>query len=236
MICVLVPDLVVSPSLLVCRIDRQLAPGIRCTVQLDVSAYGRPGLIRGTVVSPSTPRETNGTYWGFQTRLARSINDVFVCPFEESNRKYDLKIGTSERGDTSIEGDKNKKMGFSLPKYTHAVIVFGGVAGIEECVDADESIKLPGAQSRQLFDMWLNTCPFQGSRTIRTEEAVMISLATLSPFLTKSARNEELEQSPPPVEDEKPVEFSDEAPSEESSSGGSSEEEEEDSNDDDDEQ
>ena len=29
----------------------------------------------------------------------------------------------------------------------------------------------------------LNTCPFQGSRTIRTEEAIIISLSRLNPFL-----------------------------------------------------
>ena len=79
--------------------------------------------------------------------MASSINAVFdECPFEGG---YDLKIGTSERGDTSVE-EKN----FKLPSYKHTLIVFGGVAGIEECVDADESIKLPGSQSKQLFDMW----------------------------------------------------------------------------------
>ena len=34
----------------------------------------------------------------------------------------------------------------------------------------------------------LNTCPFQGSRTVRTEEAVLISLATLGPALANSSR------------------------------------------------
>jgi Putative RNA methyltransferase len=86
------------------------------------------------------------------------------------------------------------------------------VAGIEECVDADESIKVPGSQSRSLFDVWLNVCPYQGSRTIRTEEAVMISLAKLSPVLMKSTRNKPLED-----DEEEDVEFSDAAPSEESS-------------------
>jgi methyltransferase len=130
-----------------CRIDRKLTPGIRCTVKIDPSAYGRAGSIKGTVVSPSVPREQDGTYWGYTTRIATSINDVFdSCPFEGG---YDLKIGTSERGDTSTEAKK-----FSIPKYEHALLVFGGVAGIEECVDADEAIKLPGAQSRKLFDMW----------------------------------------------------------------------------------
>lgn len=176
--------------------------------------------------------------------MATSIHDVFAgCPYNDDDndeddddgptsggRGYDLKIGTSERGDTSVE-----ERTFTLPKYEHSLIVFGGVAGIEECVDADESIKLPGNQSKKLFDVWLNTCPYQGSRTIRTEEAVMISLATLSPLLVQSARNKEkVIQKTEPAPD---VEFSDASPSEESSSEDSASESdggsEDDSNDDD---
>lgn len=121
--------------------------GIRCTVKIDPVLYRKVGAIKGVVVSPAAPREHDGTYWGYTTRLAGSINEVFDnCPYEGG---YDLKIGTSERGDTSVE-----EKSFKLPVYNHTLIVFGGVAGIEECVDADESIKLPGSQSKKLFDMW----------------------------------------------------------------------------------
>jgi predicted SPOUT superfamily RNA methylase MTH1 len=124
-----------------------LTPGIRCTVELDPKVYGSTGRIRGKVVSPAAPREDDGTYWGYTTRLASSINAVFdECPYEGG---YDLKIGTSERGDISVDDHK-----FSLPKFKHAIVVFGGVAGIEECVDADETLKIPGSQSKKLFDMW----------------------------------------------------------------------------------
>jgi predicted SPOUT superfamily RNA methylase MTH1 len=116
-------------------------------VKIDPTFYGKPGVIKGIVVSPAAPREEDGSYWGYTTRLASSINDVFDgCPFEGG---YDLKIGTSERGDKSVE-----EKSFNLPKFEHSLIVFGGVAGIEECVDADESIRLPGSQSSKLFDMW----------------------------------------------------------------------------------
>jgi len=37
-----------------------------------------------------------------------------------------------------------------------------------------------------LFDLYVNTCPSQGSRTIRTEEAILISLAALQPGLTQA--------------------------------------------------
>ncbi|KAG7373792.1 putative RNA methyltransferase [Nitzschia inconspicua] len=192
------------------EIDRKISPGVRCTVELDKSAYTKPGQIHGTVVSPSAPREDDGTYWGYTTRLATSIHDVFEsCPYEAG---YDLKIGTSERGDKSVEDAK-----FGIPKFEHSLIVFGGVAGIEECVDADESLKVSGSHSRTLFDVWLNVCPYQGSRTIRTEEAVIISLAKLSPYLLKSAHDKPLD------EDEPDVEFSDASPSSEESSDEDSE-------------
>ncbi len=36
-----------------------------------------------------------------------------------------------------------------------------------------------------LFDIYLNTCEHQTSRTIRTEEALVITLARLRPILLK---------------------------------------------------
>ena len=53
--------------------------------------------------------------------------------------------------------------------HRHILIVFGGVAGLEASVDADEQLNLRGEDTSALFDMWVNTCPVQGSRTIRTE-------------------------------------------------------------------
>ena len=37
----------------------------------------------GTIVSPNTPREEKGTYWGYTTRLAKDISSVFSeSPYE----------------------------------------------------------------------------------------------------------------------------------------------------------
>jgi len=164
------------------EIDRVLTPGIRCTVKIDVKAYGSALPLKGAVVSPSTPRETNGSYWGYSVRMAESLSHVFEnCPFSEKG--YDLKIGTSERGDCSVD-DKNFQF---KQDFRHALIVFGGVAGIEECVDADEQCKISGSQSNKLFDLWVNICPYQGSRTVRTEEAILMSLARFSPHFVAAA-------------------------------------------------
>jgi hypothetical protein len=79
--------------------------------------------------------------------MAESLRAVFdECPYEGG---YDVKIGTSERG-LSVD-----RANFGVPKgFQHALVVFGGVAGIEECVDADESMKLPGSSASTLFDLW----------------------------------------------------------------------------------
>ena len=148
-----------------CRVNRTIPPGIRCTVKLDPKAYPPPhsnkkGVMKGTVVSPTTPRDEGGMYWGYTTRLASSINAIFEeCPYEGG---YDLKVGTSERGDVSIDDSKfclkkkQSKMGTKHDggTFDHLLLVFGGVAGIEESVDADESMKLSGEDSKKMFDVW----------------------------------------------------------------------------------
>jgi predicted SPOUT superfamily RNA methylase MTH1 len=116
--------------------------------------------MKGTVVSPTTPRDEGGMYWGYTTRLASSINAIFEeCPYEGG---YDLKVGTSERGDVSIDDGsfslkkkkQSNKNGSCNERFDHLIIVFGGVAGIEESVDADESMKLSGEDSKKMFDVW----------------------------------------------------------------------------------
>jgi Putative RNA methyltransferase len=52
-------------------------------------------------------------------------------------------------GDVNIDDSD-----FSVRRFTHSLMVFGGVAGIEECIDADETSKLPGSESKNLFDLW----------------------------------------------------------------------------------
>ncbi len=99
------------------------------------------------------------------------------------------------------------------------LIVFGGIAGIEESVDVDKSMALPGKYSRKLFEVWVNICPYQGSRTIRSEEAVFIALARLSPFIAKNA-NPGMQSKggiKGPVVKTKDVEFSNKAVSNENS-------------------
>ena len=49
--------------------------------------------------------------------------------------------------------------------FSHLLIVFGGVKGLEAALEADPVLE--GDDPEPLFDLYLNTCPGQGSRTIR---------------------------------------------------------------------
>lgn len=176
------------------QIDKPIQPGVRVTVHFDPSklqpSYSKDHIvnvkrrrsIKAKVVSPSEPRTKSGLYWGYSVRTADSLSQALDdCPFAE---EYDLKIGTSERGDTVqsfVNSDDGKKF---LPKFNHAIVVFGGLKGLEAALDADPKLQYV-RDMRHLFHTYLNTCPDQGSNTIRTEEAILITLSVLRPFLKK---------------------------------------------------
>ncbi|XP_063000557.1 putative methyltransferase C9orf114 homolog [Elgaria multicarinata webbii] len=161
------------------QIDKQLEAGLRVTVRLDEQQNLDSKTQKGTVVSSHQPRTVSGLYWGYTVRLASCLSAVFAeSPFKEG---YDLSIGTSERG-ASVEQAV-------LPSFSHALLVFGGLQGLEAGVDADPNLEVTDPST--LFDLYLNTCPGQGSRTIRTEEAILISLSALRPRIHAAAKKAE---------------------------------------------
>nr|XP_033817562.1 putative methyltransferase C9orf114 homolog [Geotrypetes seraphini] len=159
------------------QIDKQLQPGLRVTVHLDKNQKSESRVWKGCVVSPYSPRAVAGLFWGYRVRLASCLNAVFTeGPFKDG---YDLSIGTSERG-SSVDT-------VTLPSFRHALVVFGGLQGLEASVDNDQSLEV--TDPSVLFNMYLNTCPRQGSRTIRTEEAILISLSVLRPKISTAFGN-----------------------------------------------
>lgn len=129
-------------------------------------------------VHPSAPRAEAGYYWGYYVRRCRSLSAVFTeCPFDGG---YDLSFGTSERG-APVHRVLHEESS-SMPRYKHMLIVFGGVAGIEAAIRNDprlQEMEVRPAEADKLFDYWVNFLPGQGSRTIRTEEAVWLGLTSL---------------------------------------------------------
>ncbi|KAL8772076.1 MAG: hypothetical protein Q9209_002742 [Squamulea sp. 1 TL-2023] len=158
-----------------------IPPKTRVTIKLpensDILVPGDSPAI-GSVVAPSAPREEAGHYWGYSVRAASSLSAVITeCTYQGG---YDLTIGTSERGSPISDLSQDVSGGRPVPRFNHMLIVFGGVAGLEVAVEADSELQRMGVKKpEELFDYWVNLCPGQGSRTIRTEEAVWIGLMGL---------------------------------------------------------
>jgi predicted SPOUT superfamily RNA methylase MTH1 len=158
------------------EIDKTLEEGTRVTVKLHTPLkQGTSKLPTGEAVSPSVPRTHAGLYWGYTVRLAPTFSAVFTESPHEGG--YDVTLGTSERGE-SVDDLK------TLPSFCHLLIVFGGLKGLEYALECDDTLEMDDVTL--LFHHYLNTCPGQGSRTIRTEEALLISLAALRPLVHKN--------------------------------------------------
>ena len=95
-------------------------------------------------------------------------------------------MGTSERGD---DLDSLTRLEKDSKAFSHLLIVFGGVKGLEVAVEADGQLKdIEDGDPKHLFDLYLNTCPNQGSRTIRTEEAILVTLSGLRPKILQTQK------------------------------------------------
>ena len=97
-----------------------------------------------------------------------------------------MTVGTSERG-SSVDNCILRKE--ENQKFKHLLVVFGGVKGLEVALKQDQELSEIDDPSA-LFDIYLNTCPKQGSRTIRTEEAILVSLAALRPKIEEVQSNQ----------------------------------------------
>ena len=163
-----------------CKINQKLPPRTRVTVKLNESNFD-PKLkyYTGTVVSMSEPFIKNGTYWGYVVRVCETYNDIFNNSIYKEG--YDFIIGTSDKGENYRNANYEKKKDFK-----HCLIIFGGISGIEGMMIDDEHNQINSKENiSKNFDLYLNTCMNQGLRTIRTEEAILISLAVIKPELDK---------------------------------------------------
>ncbi|KAL5995946.1 hypothetical protein ACLOJK_026019 [Asimina triloba] len=146
-------------------VEGVLEPGKRVTVAMGTNRQLETDYLR-KVVPSSKPREELGQYWGYKVRYASNISQIFSgCPHEGG---YDYTIGTSEHGHIISSSE------LAIPTFRHLLIAFGGLGGLEENIEEDCDLK--GKDVQKVFDAYLNICPHQGSRTIRTEEAIFIAL------------------------------------------------------------
>lgn len=177
------------------KVDAAIPPNTRVTLSIDQD--GPAEHLTATAVSPDTPREEAGYYWGYVPRLASSLSTVFTeCPYDGG---YDYSIGTSERGIPvqqllqpirHSQTDSGEIGSETIPEWQHLLVVFGGVAGLEVALQNDQELKGKVSQASELFDAWVNLVQGQGSRTIRTEEAVWIGLTALKELVEWRAETE----------------------------------------------
>lgn len=166
-------------------VNAPIPPKTRVTVRFadsaeEASKDSKISEILAEAVNPNEPREESGYFWGYSVRKAANLSAVFTeCTFDGG---YDLTVGTSERGESLEEMYKG------VPgHFKHLLLVFGGVAGLEVAVKNDPELqKLGVTEAKEVFDKWVNVCPGQGSRTIRTEEAVWIGLMGLRSLVEKN--------------------------------------------------
>jgi len=141
------------------RVMRSLRKGTRITTSITDPARGI-----GDVVD----RDKLGTYWGFRVSAFESSLGNLL-----SSKRYGAAIATSKHGKNVVEIWETLSQLFACSK--NALLIFGspneGVASIL----ARENVNLEGA-----VDVVVNTVPLQGTATIRTEEAVIASLAVFN--------------------------------------------------------
>ncbi|XP_072955057.1 uncharacterized protein [Typha angustifolia] len=161
-------------------VEQILESGKRVTVAMGTNRDLKAECLR-KVVLPSSPREM-GLYWGYKVRYASNLSGVInSSPYKGG---YDHIIGTSEHGQVINSSE------LIIPKFMHLLIAFGGLGGLEESIEEVNNLKGKGVND--LFHSYLNTCPHQGSRTIRTEEAILISLQYFQDSIRRAEQKLEL--------------------------------------------
>jgi len=152
-------------------ISETIPPRTRLTLKMADDDRGKP-----EPVHPAAPRTEGGYFWGYSVRKAATVSGVLTeGPYEDG---YDMSIGTSERGIPLSQAFPEHQEA----NFKHLLIVFGGPRGLEYAAMNDPELSemgIEGARTRELFDHWVNVLPNQGTRGIRTDEAMLIALTGL---------------------------------------------------------
>jgi predicted SPOUT superfamily RNA methylase MTH1 len=139
--------------------ERQFAVGKRLTLRITKVA--------DQVEVQTVSLDEIPYYWGYAVSAERSFRKIV------ENGKFDLTIATSKIGASFTE--MAGKMGERWKKANNILVGFGApTRGLHEIV-RDE-----GANLNALVDFVVNTVPRQGTETVRTEEAILASLAVLN--------------------------------------------------------
>ena len=145
-----------EPALLA---GRQFTVGKRVTVR--VVSVGEP------VEVALANRRDIPEYWGFAVSTSDSLTQL------TARSEWDLRIATSKQG--AAFAKVAKELSSKWKQAASILVVFGAPArGLYE-IARDENARLD-----ELVDSVVNTVPGQGTETVRTEEAVLASLAVFN--------------------------------------------------------
>ncbi len=137
------------------RVRARLKPGRRVIIKI-VGEGG--GLLEAVLEDPPF-------YWRFTVEYEPSLETLL-----NKWRGRMLLVAASRLGEPLIED----RIGLSATRKGGLILVFGGPRGH---VWGDRS-------PQDLFDLVYNALPFQGNKTLRTEEAVQIALARLDMYIS----------------------------------------------------
>lgn len=139
--------------------SRRAAPGSRVTIEVWAT---EPRLMGRIVDKGDVP-----LYWGYSVRTCGSLRDVFF------SQHFDLSIATSRIGKPLLDvlDDVHQKWNAA----GKVLVAFGSPKmGLREIAENE------GLEVEKCFDFVVNTVPSQGSKTIRTEEAIYSSLSVFN--------------------------------------------------------
>ena len=117
-------------------------------------------------------RYETSEYWGYKVTLEKhSLGEII------KSRNSSLTLATSKYGKplAQVAG----QIGESWGKTDDVLVAFGAPS-----MGLNEIVKREGLRLDDLFDFVINTIPSQGTKTVRTEEAIIASLATFNLFFT----------------------------------------------------
>jgi predicted SPOUT superfamily RNA methylase MTH1 len=140
--------------------EKQFAAGKRLTVRIAKAGE--------QVEVQTADREEILDYWGYTVTVERHSLRKLI-----ENRNFDLTIATSRKG--AKFKDVTEEMAGKWKKASTVLVAFGApTRGLYE-IAGDE-----GASLNDLVDFVVNTIPAQGTETVRTEEALIATLAILN--------------------------------------------------------
>jgi hypothetical protein len=140
--------------------------GERVTLRLISVGRDLHGQIETSEMSASQGSGTR-KYWGYKVNRALSLGKLL------QERHFYLKIGTSRYGSQAAEIWPSLIAG--LQASTAVLVAFGSPkSGLREILQHEK------LDPRHVFDYFLNMVPNQQTATVRTEEAILVSLGVLN--------------------------------------------------------